>query len=74
MNWITTIELGKFLIAHPNNEYECRMKLGGGIGSTHWWYFDSDRQCFQHSRDIDYSMVSPQEFLTNYKDCLWRIE
>lgn len=32
MNWITTIELGKFLIAHPNNEYECRMKLGGGIG------------------------------------------
>lgn len=28
MNWITTIELGKFLIAHPNNEYECRMKLG----------------------------------------------
>lgn len=74
MNWITSIELGKFLIAHPDVEYECRMRIGGGIVSTHWWYFDSQHCCFQHSRDISYSSVSQREFLLYYKDCMWRIE
>ena len=74
MNWITSIELGKFLIAHPDVEYECRMRIGAGIGSTHWWYYDSKHHCFQHSRDIDYSSVSQREFLLYYEDCMWRIE
>lgn len=74
MNWITTIELGNYLIAHPDVEYECRMRIGCGIASTHWWYFDSKHQCFQHSRDIKYDRVEPREFIHSYKNCFWRIE
>lgn len=74
MNWITTTELERFLIAHPNIEYECRMYISSGIVSTHWWYFDSERQCFRHSHDIKYSNVSRHELLSYYKDCLWKIE
>ncbi len=74
MDWITTTELGKFLIAHPDVEYECRLRLAGGLASTHWWYFDSHQQCFQHSLDIAYSRVSPRDFLLQYKDYMWRIE
>lgn len=74
MEWISSIELGKYLIAHPDVEYECRLKIGGGIASTHWWYFDSEQCCFQHSRDIQYSRVSLYEFILDYENCMWRIE
>lgn len=74
MTWITSIDLAKFLMTHPNVEYECRMRLGCGISSTHWWYFDLEHSCFQHSRDIQYSRVSLHEFLFYYKDSMWRVE
>ena len=35
--WISTIELLNYLKEHPNKEKECRLYLGYGLGSTHYW-------------------------------------
>ena len=36
--WISTVELLNYLKEHPNKEKECRLNLGYGLGSTHYWY------------------------------------
>lgn len=43
--WISTIELLNYLKEHPNKEKECRLNLGYGLGSTHYWYWDPGQTC-----------------------------
>ena len=74
MEWITSIELGRFLMAHPDEEFECRLRIGYGLVSTHWWYFDSEHRHFLHSRETDDSIVTQREFLEYFGNCFWRIE
>lgn len=52
--WISTIELLNYLKEHPNKEKECRLSLGYGLGSTHYWYWDPKTNMFMHSRDWDF--------------------
>lgn len=52
--WISTIELLNYLKEHPNKEKECRLSLGYGLGSTHYWYWDPKINMFMHSRDWDF--------------------
>lgn len=50
--WISTIELLNYLKEHPNKEKECRLSLGYGLGSTHYWAPKTNM--FMHSRDWDF--------------------
>ena len=49
--WITTSELLGFLKSHPDDEFTCRLYLGYRLGSTHYWYWDSQERMFMHTRD-----------------------
>ena len=48
--WISTPELLAYLKWHRDDEVECRLYLGNGIGSTHYWYWDSQSRLYAHSR------------------------
>lgn len=43
--WISTIELLNYLKEHPDKEKECRLNLGYGLGSTHYWYWAPRQTC-----------------------------
>lgn len=49
--WITTSELLAFLKSHPDDEFTCQLYLGYRLGSTHYWYWDSQERMFMHTRD-----------------------
>ena len=72
--WITTSELLGFLKSHPDDEFACRLYLGYRLGSTHYWYWDSQERMFMHTRDWPFSPVSESEVLKWYGKNRWRIE
>lgn len=71
---MTTPELMAFLKAHPDNETECRLYLGHGLGATHYWYWDSRRHSFMHTRDWPFYAISEQHVLEDYGSCRWKVE
>lgn len=72
--WITTSELLAFLKSHPDDEFTCQLYLGYRLGSTHYWYLDSQERTFMHTRDWPFSPVSESEILKWYGKSRWRIE
>lgn len=46
--------LREMMKEHPNKEKECRLSLGYGLGSTHYWYWAPNTNMFMHSRDWDF--------------------
>lgn len=72
--WISTKELIAFLMAHPDDERECRLYLGGNVGSTHYWYWDSAKRCLMHTRDWPFCDMSVGEAVEWYGNCRWRVE
>ena len=61
--WISTIELLNYLKEHPNKEKECRLNLGYGLGSTHYWYWAPKTNMFMHSCDWDFSLIPQVKWL-----------
>lgn len=74
MKWITTFELSRFLVAHPDKEYECQLYIGSGLVSTHWLSFNSQSMKLVNSQGVDDNAISPQVFLKYYNNCKWRIK
>ena len=71
---ITTQELLVYLKQNPFRETECRLLLGHRIGSTHYWYWDTDAHCFMHTRDWPFSSIREYEIMLWYSDCRWKID
>lgn len=72
--WISTPELLAYLKGHRDDEVECRLYLGNGIGSTHYWYWDSQSRLFMHTRDWPFSPFTEQEVMEYYGGCRWVID
>ena len=72
--WISTFKLLHYLYDHPNKEKECRLSLGYGLGSTHYWYWAPETKKFMHSRDWNFEPFTISEALKTFGDALWRIE
>ena len=72
--WISTIELLNYLKEHPNKEKECRLSLGYGLGSTHYWYWDPETNMFMHSRDWDFEPYTASQVVKWYGEGKWKIE
>lgn len=72
--WISTIELLNYLKEHPNKEKECRLSLGYGLGSTHYWYWDPETNMFMHSRDWDFEPYTASQVFKWYGEGKWKIE
>ena len=72
--WISTVELLSYLKAHPDKEKECRLYLGNGLGSTHYWFWDSKTNQFMHSRDWDFEPYTESGVLKWYGEGKWMIE
>ena len=72
--WISTIELLNYLKEHPDMEKECRLYLGNGLGSTHYWFWDSKTNMFMHSRDWDFEPYTASEVVKWYGEGKWMIE
>lgn len=72
--WISTIELLNYLKEHPDKEKECRLSLGYGLGSTHYWYWDPKTNMFMHSRDWDFEPYTASEVVKWYGEGKWKIE
>lgn len=72
--WISTVELLNYLKEHPNKEKECRLNLGYGLGSTHYWFWDSKTNMFMHSRDWDFEPYTASEVVKWYGEGKWKIE
>lgn len=73
-NWISLKELISYLQEHPYCETECRLKLNGFVGSTHYWYWDDSKQCLMHSRDYIFTEIHLDEAFDYYGDSLWKID
>lgn len=71
---ISTAELLAFLKQNPDRETECRLILNYEVGSTHYWYWDTSKRCFMHTRDWPFSPFSEKEVMKWYGDCTWKIE
>ena len=60
---------------YPNNkEKECRLSLGYGLGSTHYWYWDLKTNMFMHSRDWDFEPYTASQVVKWYGEGKWKIE
>ena len=64
----------KNLKEHPNKEKECRLSLGYGLGSTHYWYWDPETNMFMHSRDWDFEPYTASQVVKWYGEGKWKIE
>lgn len=71
---LTTAELVVFLKQNADRETECRLILAHGVGSTHYWYWDSAKKCFMHTRDWPFSPYSQKDVLEYFSDCKWILD
>ncbi|EKC44035.1 glutathione peroxidase 6, partial [human gut metagenome] len=53
---------------------ECRLSLGYGLGSTHYWYWDPKTNMFMHSRDWDFEPYTASQVVKWYGEGKWKIE
>lgn len=72
--WMTTMGLLGWLKANPDREVECRLWLGRGVGSTHYWYWDSKCREYMHTRDWHFQTMKIEWIMEDYGNCRWRIE